>query len=357
MSDVILKEFTLKLLPPTAKAKALDQISKLALEPVEEKDIYVGRARIANDLYDRSLERFPPAVLEVFARTLVGKPVLVGHDKNMPAVGGWFAASLEKDGSDTHLVGDFYLDAQAEITRRVKLGIAKAISIGATGVSRVCDLCGKSYLSGDCSHQVGQAYDGVTCRLSFVASDRAEALEASLVGLGCQYGAQTVASKSLMPGAGLSIDSFQRPSYDLAGVAALLGKHWGDSMDPKELEERLKALEAEKDALKQENADLKQKAALAEAGAAYFKDLKAELARKAGILKEDPSLIAKLADAADLTTLKALDTQYGERVNALLGGQPLSKQLGEGGVPAPKDDQQQQRTVPDNPFFALRRGD
>ena len=59
-------------------AAELAQINRFALEPLEARELYVRQVRLAKDAYDRTWERLPRVMLERFALTLPGKPLLWG---------------------------------------------------------------------------------------------------------------------------------------------------------------------------------------------------------------------------------------------------------------------------------------
>jgi hypothetical protein len=67
---------------------------RYALAPLAAEELYVRRMVLANDALDRTYERFPPAVLERFAQTLPGKPVLIAHDKSELPIGVIYRAAV-----------------------------------------------------------------------------------------------------------------------------------------------------------------------------------------------------------------------------------------------------------------------
>jgi hypothetical protein len=334
------KAFHPQALPPLDKAQALALINELAHEPVEEKDVYVARAQLANDRVDRSGERFPVEYLERFAATLPGKPLLLGHDKSSVPAGRWISASVARDSEGTtHLVGDFYLDADSEAVRLLKLGIAKDMSIGFVAGGRACDLCGepvgKDHVCGS-GHKLNQEYHGVRCTATYTGDlGRVEALEGSLVGVGCQIGAMAIGGKAA--GAGNVLAAWELEEREPMNVNVA------------ELEARVKMLE-------DENATLTKEAAFIAEGKQYRADLLGEIERKAGLLERNIDLDKSLLKHADIDTLKAYDEQLGKDMNVKFPPQPQSKMLGQGADVLPElGGGGGLRPVKDDPFFLARR--
>ena len=331
------KAFHPEALPPLDKAQALAIINELAAAPVEEGDVFVGRAQLANDQIDRSGERFPLPYLERFAQTLPGKPLLLGHDKATVPAGRWFSASVARDTAGVHhLVADFYLDSGSDAVRLLKLGIAKDVSIGFVAGGRTCDLCGTAlgkdhFCEG--GHRLNQEYDGRRCTATYGGDlEKVEALEGSLVGVGCQIGAQTMAAKA--HGAAVVIESWVTE----------------DTMNLAELEARVKMLEDENDSLRKD-------AALIEDGRQYHTDLLAEIERKAGVLKKPMTLEKALLQTAEIDTLKAMDAQLAEEINEKFPPVPQSKILGAGADVVPELGGGKPRPVSaDSPLWMGREG-
>ncbi len=252
-------------------------------------------------------------MLERFAQTLPGKPVLIGHEMKSKAVGRWFGASLARDEAGvTHLIADFYVPAGSELARDIKLGVAKEVSIGYKAAPRTCDLCGEQFTDAHKAvHAPGSTYNGKLCTLTYSGPpDRYEALEGSFVGIACQYGAMA-GVKSDLPGAGIKMAD---EVFDLGG------EDREDAMTIAELEARIKALEAE-------NAELTAAKALAEEGKQYRADLLAGISHKLGVLEQPADLQVKLLASADVAQLKEYDAELVERINVKLPPSPQSKML------------------------------
>lgn len=300
---------------------ALSAINKFAPEPVSAEDVYIGRAVLANDRYDRSHERFTPEILGRFAETIVGKSVLPGHDRKAVPLGRWFGAAVRANADGSHdLVADFYLRAKSEIADLVRTGIAKDVSIGFAADQRTCDLCAADY--DRCKkHQAGKTYEGKLATVTYGGTvSQYEAREGSFVWLGCQYGAQTAGAK----------DAFDAHSGHVVWKSADAedsGLGQGENGMTEQEKADFDARGDEVKALKVENETLKAKAA---AGEAYLESLRGEIKKKADALKEDVSVYAKLLASADLETLKSWDDDIQKRFDKAFPPSPQSKMLGHG---------------------------
>lgn len=187
--------------PDQIAPEVLAQIEKYAGEPVPADQVLVRYAHLANDQYDRSHERFPVEYLHRFKATMHGKSLLPGHDRSAVPLGVWLEGEVIKDDQGAHhLKLPFYMDARSEMARRVRLGIAKKVSISFKAPGRTCDLCGQDYDGQNgCEngHKKGQTYDGKLCTVTYSGDPaRVEAMEGSLVWLACQYGAEVTGAKA-----------------------------------------------------------------------------------------------------------------------------------------------------------------
>lgn len=286
----------------------LDAINRHALEALSEDDVFVVTMHLANDQIDRSHERFSLPYLERFAETAPGKPVMVGHDKTKEPVGKFFAADVVRqlDGSQ-HLVTRAYLMASDALVPKVKAGIVRDVSIGASVDKRICDLCEKDYDS-DCDHIAGRDYGGKRATLTWTGNPaRVEMREGSFVYLGCQYGAQTVTAtaplgtvvKEYVPGGATIVD------YGARDVPAPEGE---ETMELQEALDKIAALEAEK-------AELTAQKPLIEDGKAYRAYLCAEIARKMKSVgdEEGATVLLKTLENAETATLKQWDAMAQKR--------------------------------------------
>jgi len=313
-------------------------INQYALAPVSAEDVTVVPIRLANTEVDRTYERFTKACLDRLAETIKGKSLMVGHDYSIAPAGRVFDAEVRKDpeGDGHYLFTRAFMSNANPLTADVRMGIAKGASIGFQPSDRICDLCGKDYdgyyksasrrAQSDeepCSHIAGRTYDGKLCTLTYGGDLTAmEALEESLVWLGCQRGAETSPKGAL--------DPIAKAAHFDALEQSPSGK--GESM--KELEEalaRIKALEAEKAAL----------APLAEESEAYRKWLKGEIARLYTSVDDEAAgavLLSAMADAkaADLEKVrvgaaerqkKLLDPRGGAMLNETPAAPPARRSL------------------------------
>jgi hypothetical protein len=177
-----------------------ERLRPFLLEAHPAEALYVRRLALANDAYDRADERFPPAILERLAETLVGKPLLIGHDKSGLPSGLFYRAHTRPaaagEAGTLTLEAWFYLvrtPANAEVRAQIDAGVARYCSIGFLWDQRTCDVCGSDYW-GECPHYRGQRLeDGRRVTLTYGGEvERYEAVEGSLVYLGCQRLAQLI---------------------------------------------------------------------------------------------------------------------------------------------------------------------
>lgn len=318
----------------------LKLINQYALAPVSAEDVTVVPIRLANTELDRSYERFTKACLERLAETIKGKSLMVGHDYSTAPAGRVFDAEVRKDpeGDGHYLFTRAFMSNANPLTADVRMGIAKGASIGFQPSDRICDLDGKDYdgyyksasqrAASDeepCSHIAGRTYDGKLCTLTY-GGDLAqmEALEESLVWLGCQRGAETSPKGAL------------DPTCKAAHFDALEQSPSGKGESMKELEEalaRIKALESEKAAL----------APLVADGEAYRKWLKEDISRLYTSMEDTAAgatLLGALADAkaADLETVRVGAIERQKKFFDPRGGAALNEQTLEQPVRRSLDD-------------------
>jgi len=184
--------------------RELDLINRFARRPLAADEVYVGESDLCNDRVDRAFERFTPQVLQDFAESLPGKSLLAGHDHGSLPMGLWFDARLRRDEhAVTHLRPSYYIvKTRDNEHHRTQLdgGVYRYASIGFRAQDLVCDICGKSWFGWECQHYPGKAYDvggqRVVATAHYMRSDAqpAEAVEGSMVYLGCQYDAELKAA-------------------------------------------------------------------------------------------------------------------------------------------------------------------
>jgi len=73
----------------------LEKINRFALTPLTAEAVYVRKLLLAHNCIDRDNERFPDEMLDQFAATIVGKSLLVGHNRKETGTGLFFDASTE----------------------------------------------------------------------------------------------------------------------------------------------------------------------------------------------------------------------------------------------------------------------
>lgn len=289
----------------------LAAINQFALEPVSKADVYVVPMRLCNDQLDRSDERFPVSYLNRFAETLPGKSLMRGHDYWSEPVGRFFDAEVRpsQDAAGNYVFAKAYMDANGPSTQSVRLGISKGVSIGFQPDKRFCDLCGKDYdawyyaRDGDeqpCNHIKGRLYNGVKCTLTYGGdTQKVEALEGSLVWLGCQYGAET--SRNSAPGHYARKEHYVKALADDAG-----GK--GDPMDEKE---KAAAQATEREL----RAEIDRLSPLAEDGQKYREWQKAEIARLYTSMGEEAAgaALVKALENSDAASLDAVRKEADKR--------------------------------------------
>jgi hypothetical protein len=242
----------------------------------------------------------------------------------------------------TYLVPWFYMVKTAEneeIRRQIDAGVWSHVSIGFRFADLICDLCGRSYWSEggaeSCRHVIGRVYDGRECTATYGGDlAKVEAVEGSLVYLGCQRGAEMIKSSD-----GLSPrrhgdtereegekgrDGSPSPTLPLSspclrasvvkaipsGAGTMSAE--GDAVD----REYVKQVERQRDeaqALRQQvEEELRASRSLATDGELYRRDLQAEIRRLAGIVgaeKEAGFLIEAVPDAP-ASRLKELVAEY-----------------------------------------------
>jgi len=129
-------------------------------------------------------------------------PVQINHKTDIP-LGTWLPGEIRtvtppegaKQGKNYELVASLYMPMGLEINgyktdeivKAYQTGTLTDVSIAWTDGRPVCDICGKDYLSQECSHMVGMEYEGVTCTVTI---EDAHLAECSLVWSGALPGAQ-----------------------------------------------------------------------------------------------------------------------------------------------------------------------
>jgi hypothetical protein len=183
----------------------IDMIRPFLLRDFAEEDLYIREMMLANNQVDRASERFDDGYLARFAQTIVGKSVLIGHDHGSAPFGKFFDAAVTQDAAGWSWVAPWFytpISAGNQLERDyIDAGVWSYVSIGASVDYKglVCDICGLPYYywltedetAAKCPHIAGEIYDGKVCTLTWdsAKSDMTlvEAVEGSIVYLGCQY--------------------------------------------------------------------------------------------------------------------------------------------------------------------------
>lgn len=183
-----------------------EKIKGLMVNPdkFEPEQVRVFESQLAHNFIDRDGERFSKDVLKSFARSIVGKSVLTGHNWGALGSGRVFDAKLEKatieetlamigpnpekglskhlakvaetDGGIYWLVTKYYMLADDPMVQMVDAGIVQDMSIGFRAPERV---------------EVKNDDKAAWREYRNTKDQDAEALEQSFVFLGSQYGART----------------------------------------------------------------------------------------------------------------------------------------------------------------------
>lgn len=220
-----------------------DDFAGKTLDPGE---IHCRGMKLCHNQYDRAYERFPEEYLKRFNDTLVGKSVLPGHNYDALPLGRFYTAELtssmedmpcpdnsmgrelpewwwnyyDEDAAPTGSIKDivpafvnkrkrvqwcepsFYFaanDATEPMRQNIDLGVWRHVSIGFRYDDLTCDLCDASYLSYNCPHILGymdEAGKKVATGTYSGDTQKVEALEGSIVYLGCQPRARLMKAAS-----------------------------------------------------------------------------------------------------------------------------------------------------------------
>lgn len=199
------KVFTVKAMDGGSVDMAM--IQRFAPEMLDPEMIYARKEWLANDQVDRSFERFTTDTLQQFVMTIPGKAKLIGHDYKAAPLGRYFDASIEQDPATgwNWLAPKFYMVKTADnehARAQIDGGVWSYVSIGFSCEKLVCDLCGESFYSWDCPHWPGEEYadapaagpqhSGMKSVCTLHYEGQAEAVEGSIVYLGCQHDARIV---------------------------------------------------------------------------------------------------------------------------------------------------------------------
>lgn len=321
-------------------------IQQYARRELKAEDVYCGAMHACNTKLDRAGERFTKAYLQRFAETIVGKPTLEGHDTTKKPNGRIYKAEVLPEGDGWFLKTYYYVRADSPLVTDIELGIAKDVSIGYNASRRVCDLDGKEwhpFRSGKdyCEHWPLEEYDGQPCTLTYcdTAVTKAEAMEMSWVWVGCQRGAEAIAKSTDGREVAFLKDLIQRlhgtsPSGTGETQVKTLEEVQNELLEAKAAHEKDRGEHAKQ---------LQELKAQAEEGTAYRTFLRTEIARFAGLLKEDGIWASWAAnEKASVEALMPVYEALGKRVDEKFS----TGQAGTNGAPDPQDTQTRPVPVP-----------
>jgi hypothetical protein len=116
--------------------------ARFALVPLAPEEVDLRRMRLANDRVDRTYERFSPAFLARLAATIIGKSVLVHHDKRAFPIGRFYAAEVVREHSaavdPSHRRGAEKSDAEDAEESVGKQRLPLAASFSASSAAVLC---------------------------------------------------------------------------------------------------------------------------------------------------------------------------------------------------------------------------
>lgn len=322
-----------------------ERIKPFLLREFAPEELYIRQMELANDQYDRSNERFDIGYLRRFNETIVGRSVLIGHEYGTAPVGRFFQSSVGEGANGWQwVIPWFYMpksDGNALFRDNIDSGVWSYVSIGAyvDYAGLICDICGGRYYpwyadesEAQCPHISGEAYDGTPCRTTWTTEksdmSQVEAVEGSIVYLGCQYDA-AVAKSAETDQASIERKLVYISRNPITGTEP----NGGDSMLT---EEQIKALQDENNRLKtseqtaaklaeDRKTELEALKPKAEAGETYVTDLREEIVRIGTLLGEEKAAQFVSENVHDVSKLKELKAEYETRWAAKQPPKPQSE--------------------------------
>jgi hypothetical protein len=310
----------------TPTDQQIERIRPYLLRDFSPDELYIRQMELANDQYDRSDERFDAGYLRRFAETIVGKSVLMGHRHSAEPLGRFFEASVGVGSNNWQWVLPwFYMPKSPgnQLARdNIDSGVWSYVSIGANVdyAGLVCDICGQCYLpwlakdetAPECPHIAGKEYNGRRCTLTWDSSrsdlSKVEAVEGSIVYLGCQYDAAIAKAAEttgqLQERKQLFVDSNIKSTITTGGESMLT------EAEVKALQDENERLKTEAEASKAKIEELTPKAA---DGDKYRAALKAEIVRLAVLIGDEESAKCVTEVVDDVTKLEGIKASYEKR--------------------------------------------
>lgn len=150
----------------------LDQLkSRIMIEGVEPDQVFMFSALISNSQIDSYFTRMSESSLRNYAEDAnAGVAFLNSHNHNQLPVGYSISAKYEEGTNDDEtyprVTAEFYTVRGVNINglptdefiKGVQFGLIRDVSIGFSGGTYICGLCGRDYFDWDCTHIPGVEY-------------------------------------------------------------------------------------------------------------------------------------------------------------------------------------------------------
>jgi hypothetical protein len=338
------KPFT-KALEVMVKAREPDEAEFQKIRPYLKRDfspddLYIREMYLANDQVDRSFEKFDSGYLDKFCKTIIGKSVLLGHDHKGAGMAKFFDCRIATDEKGWQwIVPSFYMpknESNKGARDNIDSGVWDYVSIGFRGDYKglICNICNRGYYDYEfsetssegsysisasyCTHIAGKTYDGKLCTLTWDSTksdmSKVEAVEGSIVYLGCQYDAAIAKSAE-------QSKERQEQKQQWLNDSGQSGQEHNKTPEKEdgmktveELEAALKTANEETDQLKEKVSQLEP---LAKDGEAYREHLKAEVMRVGAIVGDGASAKLITESVTDTAKLKEVLEAYEKRIDTV----------------------------------------
>lgn len=186
-----------RLLKAETAGEDLALISRQALRPLAEEEIYTFRLAACNNQVDRDLERFTERTLETLSELFVGRPVLLDHKWSAGSqTARVYAAGVEEmpgvEGGRQLVLRCYMprLRGNSDLIAAIETGLLRECSVGVAGERALCSICGADRAAAWCEHVKGRAYDGKLCCIELDGA--ADAYEVSMLPVPAQPAAGVV---------------------------------------------------------------------------------------------------------------------------------------------------------------------
>lgn len=126
--------------------------------------IYSFDAEISNNLLDSHYTRMSVKTLHNYAEDAQkGVAFLQGHQWRGTAIGYSLSGEYQTTDSKNRVLAGFYtvlgMQATDDLVKRIKSGLSRDVSVGFSGGSYTCDICGRDIWDWDCRHVPGLKYE------------------------------------------------------------------------------------------------------------------------------------------------------------------------------------------------------